>query len=94
VERAVGQLRRRRAYQAIRKALEVSLGRSDFRVIHVSVQREHIHLIVEAASAMALAKGMQALGISAARRLTRRSRSSGTQSAPGACLRTATMRAC
>jgi REP element-mobilizing transposase RayT len=69
VEREVGQLRRRRAYHALRAALKVSLERTDFRVVHVSLQREHIHLVVEADDAMALAKGMQALEISAARRL-------------------------
>jgi REP element-mobilizing transposase RayT len=69
IERAVGQMRRRRAYQAIRRALRVSLGRTDFRVIHISLQPQHIHLVVEAASAEALAKGMQGLQISAARRL-------------------------
>lgn len=69
VERDVGQLRRRRAHQAIRRALETTLGKSDFRVVHISLQREHIHLVVEATDAMSLAKGMQGFQISAARRL-------------------------
>jgi REP element-mobilizing transposase RayT len=69
VDKAVGQLRRRRAYKALRDAMRVSLGRDDFRIVHVSLQRDHIHLIVEASGAMALARGMQALEVSAARRL-------------------------
>ena len=69
VERDVGQLRRRRTYFAIRRAIETSLKRTDFRVIHVSVQREHIHFIVEADGATSLARGMQGLQIAAAHRL-------------------------
>jgi REP element-mobilizing transposase RayT len=69
VERAVGQLRRRRAYQAFRRALQTSLARTDFRVVHISLQREHVHLIVEADHEMALARGMQGLQIAAARYL-------------------------
>jgi REP element-mobilizing transposase RayT len=69
VEKAVGQLRRRRAYQAFRRALRTSLARSDFAVTHASIQREHIHLIVEAHDEVALARGMQGLQIAAARYL-------------------------
>src|ERR1700710_63875 len=42
------------------------LGRA-FHIVHISIQRTHIHLIVEASDRMALARGMQAFGISAAR---------------------------
>jgi REP element-mobilizing transposase RayT len=63
------QMRRLDAYRAVRKALLVVLARSDFRVVHVSIQRNHIHLVVEASSKFALARGMQAFQISAARRL-------------------------
>ena len=66
---AVGTLRRRRAYQAVRKAMECTLRREDFRVVHVSIQRNHIHLICEADDKMALARGMQCFQTSAARRL-------------------------
>ncbi len=69
VTKAVGGLRRRRAYQAIRRALKTSFVRTDFRVVHVSIQREHIHLICEADSAAALGRGMQGLQISAAKQL-------------------------
>ena len=69
VDRAVGQLRRRRAYQAFRRALRTSLARTDFAVVQASIQREHIHLIVEAHDEVALSKGMQGLQIAAARYL-------------------------
>jgi REP element-mobilizing transposase RayT len=40
-----------------------------FHIVHLSIQRTHIHLIVEASDRMALARGMQAFGISAARHI-------------------------
>jgi len=67
--KAVGVLRRRRAYHAIRQALRRTWRREDFRVVHISIQREHIHLICEAADKMALARGMQSFEISATKRL-------------------------
>jgi REP element-mobilizing transposase RayT len=69
VSKAVGGLRRRRAYHAVRRALLTSFVRQDFRVVHVSIQRNHIHLICEADDAAALGRGMQGFQISAARRL-------------------------
>jgi len=67
LERDLGTLRTRALYHAMRKALERVLGRSDFRVIDVSLQDGHAHLIVEADNQWALARGMQAFQISAAR---------------------------
>jgi REP element-mobilizing transposase RayT len=69
VEREVGQLRRRRAYHAFRWALYSSLERPDFRVVHLSLQREHAHLVVEADHEKALSNGMRGLQIAAARYL-------------------------
>jgi REP element-mobilizing transposase RayT len=69
VDRDVGGLRRRRAYHAFRRALETAFARTDFRVIQISLQRDHVHLVVEADDQRALAKGMQGLQIAAARYL-------------------------
>ena len=69
VVKEVGGLRRRRAYKAIRRALLTSFVRTDFRVVHMSIQREHIHLICEADDARALGLGMRGLEISAAKHL-------------------------
>ncbi|MBA3405643.1 MAG: transposase [Gemmatimonadaceae bacterium] len=63
----VPRLRQRRIYRAIRRVLQRCLGRADFRVIHVSIQRDHLHLIVEAQNQLALTRGMQRLTIIAAR---------------------------
>lgn len=65
----VRRMRRRDAYRALRRALLVVLARTDFRVVHISVQGNHVHLLLEAESKNALARGMQAFQISAARRL-------------------------
>lgn len=63
------RLRRRDAYRAIRKAMLVVLARSDFRIVHLSIQANHVHLLLEADSRLAVSRGMQAFQISAARRL-------------------------
>jgi REP element-mobilizing transposase RayT len=69
VVRAIGSLRRRHAYHAIREATYVAARRENFRIVHLSLQRTHVHLIVEANDQHALAAGLQAFQISAARQL-------------------------
>src|SRR6188474_401100 len=66
---AVGNLRRRCVYQAIREATLTTARRENFRIIHLSVQRTHVHLLVEADDKAALASGMQGFQISAAKHL-------------------------
>jgi len=66
---AVGSLRRRRIYQAIREATLTTARRDDFRIVHLSIQRTHVHLLVEAHDKAALASGMQGFQISAAKHL-------------------------
>jgi REP element-mobilizing transposase RayT len=69
VTQAVGSLRRSKMYQAMRKATATAARRGQFRVVHVSLQRTHVHLIVEAEHSTALSRGMQGLTISAARHI-------------------------
>src|SRR5262249_58192322 len=64
---AVGNLRRRVTYRAIREATLTTARREDFRIVHVSIQRTHIHLLVEANHKDALASGLQGFQISAAK---------------------------
>ena len=66
---AVGSLRRRFTYRAIREATLTTARREDFRIVHVSIQRTHVHLLVEADGKEALASGMQGFQISAAKHL-------------------------
>jgi REP element-mobilizing transposase RayT len=51
--------------------------RETFRVVHYSIQPNHLHLIVEAASKTALARGMQGLASGMARRVNRKLRRRG-----------------
>ncbi len=60
-------LRRRDLYDAFRRVIARDLGRDDFRVVHLSIQHHHLHLLVEAANKRALSRGMQGFAISAAR---------------------------
>ena len=62
-------LRRMDAYQAVRIGARVVLARSGFRLVHFSIQSNHIHLIVEADSRAALSNGVRAFSISVAKSL-------------------------
>jgi len=64
-------LRRRRFYAAIRKAAAAVLDRTHFRIVHLSIEDDHVHLIVEADNNDALSKGVQAFESSAAQRINR-----------------------
>jgi len=66
---AVGNLRRRCVYKAVREATLTTARREDFRIVHLSIQRNHLHLIVEADHKYALSAGMQGFQVSAAKHL-------------------------
>jgi putative transposase len=70
VRREIPSLRERRAFSAIRNAI-VLASNGAFRVIHFSVQRDHIHIIVEADHTEALSRGLSGLLIRVARALNR-----------------------
>jgi REP element-mobilizing transposase RayT len=67
----VFQLRSRRCFAVIRTALAAGSDRHGLRVTSLSVQANHLHLIVEAESAPALSRGLQALAVRLARGLNR-----------------------
>src|SRR5262249_20200688 len=69
IEREVGSLRKHHAYHAIRRALPSTFRRTDFRICQISLQRDHIHLLIEASDERALSRGMQGFEIAAAHRL-------------------------
>ena len=64
--------RRAAIMRVVRAAIAAGGHRGDFRVVHYNVLGDHIHLVVEAAGATALARGMQGLTIRLARRLNAR----------------------
>jgi REP element-mobilizing transposase RayT len=66
---AVGSLRRRKMYRAVREATITAAQREQFRIVHISLQRTHVHMLVEADHREALARGMQSFQISAARNI-------------------------
>jgi len=67
----VPRLRRGHVLRAARQALRKVLERTTFRVVHVSLQHNHVHVLVEATDRDALSAGMQGLAISLAKRINR-----------------------
>src|ERR1700704_473641 len=63
----VGNMRRRSLYKAMRDATITAALRERFRIVHLSIQRNHVHMLVEAENKLLLARGMQGFQISAAR---------------------------
>ena len=72
VVRELEGLRQRGGYADVQGALATQLARSDVRICHTSIQRTHLHLIVEADDAAALGKGMRGFLVALARRLNAR----------------------
>lgn len=64
-------LRRRRSYAVVRDALASGACRFGMRLVHFSVQTNHLHLICETADERALGRGIQGLCVRLARRLNR-----------------------
>jgi putative transposase len=64
--RLLPSMREESLFLAIRRAL-ARTARSWFRVLHFSVQVDHVHLIVEAADKVALSRGMTGLSVRVAR---------------------------
>ena len=82
VHAEIGSLRKRVTYAALREAtITVALrelhdnkegqGNGAFRIVHISIQRTHVHLLVEADHQTALSRGLQSFQISAAKHLNR-----------------------
>ncbi len=71
VQEHVWNLRSRRCFRVIEDALRASRERGFVRVTHVSVQGNHLHLILEAEDNAALARGMKGLEVRVARALNR-----------------------
>jgi len=70
MRRGVWNLRAQRCFRPIAAALSELRGeREGFRVVHFSVQGNHIHLVAEADDRRAMTQGMRALLIRIAKRL-------------------------
>jgi len=66
---AVGNLRRRTLYKAMRNATITAALREHVRITHISLQRTHVHMLVEAEHKAALARGLQGFQVSAAKHI-------------------------
>lgn len=69
--REVGSLRNHRAARAIGAALAAGCERLGVRVVHFTIQHDHVHLLVEAEGQRELSRGIQGLCIRMARGLNR-----------------------
>lgn len=72
VVRDMPRLRQRHLYAVLREAFRRGGDRDTFRLVHYSVQSNHLHLLCEAEDKTALSRGMQGLAIRMARGLNRR----------------------
>jgi REP element-mobilizing transposase RayT len=60
-------------FREVREAFRRYHEKEGFRVVHFSVQSNHVHALAEADSVDALSRGMQSLGVSLAKRINRAS---------------------
>ena len=65
----VWNLRSKRCFRALCSAFARGRERRGFRLVHFSVQGNHLHLVVEAPDERGLARGMQGLAVRMAKRL-------------------------
>src|SRR5690606_12744780 len=69
--RLVRSLRNGKFHRVVADGILGMRGRPGFRVVHYSVQGDHVHLVVEADSRPALGQGMKGLNVRIARRFNR-----------------------
>lgn len=69
--RGIPSLRNARIVRGIEEGFRRGCARGDFRLVHYSLQRDHLHLIVEAGDSKALGRGVRALLIRVARAANR-----------------------
>src|SRR5262249_24821045 len=70
VVRGMPSLRRAPLFQTVRNRLAAA-SRAAFRVVHFTVQRNHLHLLIEAETNRDLSRGVQGLAITIAKRINR-----------------------
>ncbi len=79
VTRETWNLRSQRCFAPIREALAAVHQRPSFRVVHFSVQHNHLHLLVEAEDRTRMTRGIRALLVRIARGLNRVMKSRGAR---------------
>jgi REP element-mobilizing transposase RayT len=68
-QKDIGSIRSKILYKEIRQAMKRARY-GGIRIIHFSVQKDHIHMIIEAASSILLGRAMRAMSISLSKRFT------------------------
>lgn len=71
VRPGIASLRSVAVVRAVEEAFRRMRGREGFRLVHYSIQGNHLHALVEAADRDALGRGMKALGIRFAKAVNR-----------------------
>ena len=71
VARGVYNLRSQRGFNCVRRALEAEQQRGTLRVVHYSVQGNHVHLVAEAHNRVVLGRRMKGFSIRFARAINR-----------------------
>ena len=69
LRKGLPSLRRRPVFNALKRAFHAGSDRLGLRLVHFSVQSNHLHLLVEVESADALSRGMKGLLVRIARAL-------------------------
>jgi putative transposase len=67
VERVLPSLRTKGRFKVLRRAIRAGAVRPGFRLLHYSVQKDHLHLVVEAQDKAVLGRSLQALQVRMAR---------------------------
>ena len=71
VKAGLPSLRGVREYEVVRSAITAGCERGGFRLVHYSVQSNHLHLLVEGGCRSAVSRGLQGVTIRMARALNR-----------------------
>jgi len=71
MKHGVWNLRSRRCFTALARAFWGGANRFGFRLVHYSVQGNHVHLLVEAQNEKSLSRAMCGLGVRVAKALNR-----------------------
>jgi REP element-mobilizing transposase RayT len=77
VREGIAPLRRRDVVREVEASFRKACERGTFRLLHYSIQRDHLHAIVEANGAAALGSGMKSLAARFARAVNRALQRSG-----------------
>ena len=71
IQRGLPRLRNGAAFRALRRAFANGCERPGFRLVHLSVQRDHVHLIAEGDDRRSFVGGLRGLAVRIARALNR-----------------------